>query len=272
MVASSLPTNTLHHAPNAMKPDAIQKAAHLVLPDIQGYYRSKLLLSPYKDNLFVAAASPLFSLIERLANRQSLPPLSSFREHVAHELQAFVCRLQQEHIHHQAQAVAYYMLTCTLDEALGKAYARQEGSNAQFIAFTPNHRSELGEPGKIFFDMVQELEAHAESQYQLLEFAYHCLSSGFEGKLHQELDGRRRLDEILEAIYQHVKRSRPKAAQVQFAKKKPEEMPRDFKKILRKAVYVSLVLLTSSLTIAYVSMEQKTRVLALRHDVANVLG
>lgn len=267
MVASSLPTNTVNHAQNAIK-----KTAHFALPDIQGYYRSKLLLSPYKDNLFVAAASPLFSLIERLASSHSLPPLAGFREHIAHEIQAFVCRLQQENIQHQAQALAYYMLTCTIDEALGKAYTKLQGTTAQFLAFTPNHRTEFGEPGSIFFDVVQELEAQAESQYQLLEFAYHCLSSGFEGKLHQEMDGPRRRDEMLEAIYQQVKRTRPKALQIAFDNKKPEETPRDFKKILRKAIYMSLLLLTGSLSIAYLSMEQKTQVLALRHDVVNALG
>lgn len=172
-----------------------------------GYYRSKLLIAPFMTNPLIAAAGPLFSLLERVAVAAALPPLSSIRDNIEHELSAFHSYLKEKGQDDEQDMVAHYLICATTDEILGKNYLRLYGKMTSFQAFTPLSLDEVL-PRERFFDIVARLKEHPHQYLHLLEFAYYCLITGFEGKYHGRVDGRQILDTMIEELYQLIKHHR----------------------------------------------------------------
>jgi type VI secretion system protein ImpK len=173
----------------------------------EGYYRSKLFIAPFTTNPLVAAAGPLLSLLERLYLSPSLPPIDSIRENIEHELRAFHSRLNGQAYAEELDAIAHYLLCATIDELLGKNYLRLYGKIAEFQAFTPSSHDEKGPQGR-FFDILNYIKQRPNQYLDLLELAYYCLITGFEGEQHGRPDGRQVLDNLLEEIYQLIKQHR----------------------------------------------------------------
>ncbi|WP_133129401.1 type IVB secretion system protein IcmH/DotU [Legionella yabuuchiae] len=169
----------------------------------QGYYRSKLFIASSATNPIIAAAGPIFSLLERLCVTQTLPPIEEIRMNIEHEVQSFhSCLLGQEYSN-ELIIIAQYLLCATIDELLGKNYLRMYGSPAEFKAFTPSDLDDEG-PQKRFFKITVYLKDHASQYLDLLELAYYCLIAGFEGEYHLKPDGRQALDNLIEEIYQAI--------------------------------------------------------------------
>src|SRR5215216_5390810 len=79
-----------------------------ILP--QGYFRSKLFITPFTTNPIVAAAGPLFSLVERLNICSSLPSIEKLRADIEHEFYAFHSRLSGHINNEEITAIAHYFL------------------------------------------------------------------------------------------------------------------------------------------------------------------
>lgn len=169
----------------------------------QGYYRSKLFIAPFTTNPLVAAAGPLLSLLERLCLTPSLPPILTIRENIEHELRAFHSRLDSKTYTEELDAIAHYLLCATIDELLGKNYLRLYGKVAEFHAFTPSSAYEKG-PESRFFDILSYIIQKPNQYLDVLELAYYCLITGFEGEQHSKADGRQLLDNKLEELYQLI--------------------------------------------------------------------
>lgn len=169
----------------------------------QGYYRSKLFIAPFTTNPLVAAAGPLLSLLERLYVTPSLPPINHIRENIEHELKAFHSRLHEKAYTEELDAIAHYLLCATIDELLGKNYLRLHGKVAEFQAFTPSSLNEIG-PEQRFFDIVHFIKQNPNQYLDVLELAYYCLITGFEGAQHGRADGRQVLDNLIEELYQLI--------------------------------------------------------------------
>ena len=171
------------------------------------YYRSKLFNVSSTSNPLVAAAGPLFSLIERLCISPTLPPLDSMHDNIEHELQAYRCRLARLQYAEDAVVIAHYLLCATLDELLGKNHVRIYGEEAAFKAFTPSSHNDVG-PEKCFFDIVHYIKERANQYLDLIELAYYCLIAGFEGEQHVRTDGRQTLDNLIEGLYLIIQQHR----------------------------------------------------------------
>lgn len=171
------------------------------VPD--AYYRSKLVVAAISSNLLVAAASPIFSLLERLSISSTLPPIESIHANLEHELHAFYSRLTSQNYNQEFSLIAHYFLCATVDELLGKNYLRLFGKPAAFKAFTPPSTSEIG-PQQRFFEMITQLQEQPNQFLDLIELAYYCLITGFEGEYHLRPDGRQALDNIIESLYQQI--------------------------------------------------------------------
>ncbi len=173
----------------------------------QGYFRSKIYTSPLTINPFLAASSPIFSLLERFTATQTLPAIEAIKHHIDHEWRAFRSRLAGLKSTPEFLAVAEYFISGTLDELIGKTYLRVQGTPAQFLAYTPISANEDG-PEKRFFDLVTFMQKNPHEYLDLLELAYYCLICGFEGEYHARADGRHALDNLIHSLYEMITQHR----------------------------------------------------------------
>lgn len=173
-----------------------------LLPASPSYFRSKLFVAPIGENPYVTAAKPIFSLLDRLNISRTLPPIEDTRQSIEHELKAFQSRIQHPDNSEDSCRLAYFMLCANIDELLGKNYLRVEKETTTFQAFC-NHSSTKGSE-TLFFDILEAIKPQADCYLHLVEFAYYCLMSGFEGQYHNQANGRQQLDQILDDIYQLI--------------------------------------------------------------------
>lgn len=169
----------------------------------QGYFRSKLFITSSSSHPLIAAASPLLSLLERLCISPTLPAIESIRDNIEHELLAFHSRLSTQNYAEEFIIIAYYLLSATIDELLGKNYLRLDNRAPEFKAFTPSSHDGIG-PEHRFFTLIDYLKERAQQYLDLLELSYYCLISGFEGKYHLRADGRQTLDNLIEELHQLI--------------------------------------------------------------------
>lgn len=173
----------------------------------EGYYRSKLFINASSSNPLLCAASPIFSLLERLGLTSTLPPIESIRHNIEHELHAFQSRLIRKHYADELTMIAYYLLCATVDELIGKSYLRVHGQPVEFVAFTPLSADNQG-PQRLFFEMVNHLKEKTNQYLDLIELAYYCLITGFEGEKHVLTDGRQALENLIDELHQLINQHR----------------------------------------------------------------
>lgn len=211
-----------------------------------GYYRSKLFRASYTSNTFLAAAGPLFSLLERLGTSQTLPPIETVTHNLEHELNAFRSRLSLQKNANEHIMIAQYLLSSTMDELLGKSYLRVHESPAEFQAFTPSSHDDVG-PERRFFEIVGHLKTRPNQYLDLIELAYYCLISGFEGEQHLNASGRQTLDNLIEELHELIQKHRACKPLRLFTEPQeaPPEVSIDHKPWLKTAGLVCAVLLGS---------------------------
>jgi type VI secretion system protein ImpK len=174
---------------------------------LEGYYRSKLFIAPFTTNPLLAAASPLFSLIERLSVSNALPPVIHIRDNIEHELHAFYSRLNAANYSLELIAVARYLVCSTIDELIGKSYLRLNQEPVEFKAFTPLSHDGV-EPQQRFFDVVSHIKERPNQHLDVIELAYFCLIAGFEGEQHFCANGRQTLDNLIDELYLLIQQHR----------------------------------------------------------------
>jgi type VI secretion system protein ImpK len=173
----------------------------------QGFYRSKLYIASSATNPLVAAAGPLFSLLERMNVSATLPPIEDIIGNIEHEVKAFQSRLVTLEFSDELILIARYLICSTIDELLGKNYTRVLGEPPAFKAFNQSANEE-SDPQKRFFDIVDYIKDRTSQYLDLMELAYYCLIAGFEGEHHLKADGRQALDNLIEELYQLIQTNR----------------------------------------------------------------
>ena len=173
----------------------------------KGYYRSKIFVTSSTTNPLVAAASPLLSLLERLGLSPTLPTIDHIRDNIEHELFAFHSRLAGQEYAQEFVVIADYLLSATVDELIGKNYLRLYDKPAEFKAFTPISQDNT-RPEHRFFEIVNYIKQRTNQYLDLLELAYYCLITGFEGEHHLRADGRQVLDNLIEELHQIIQQHR----------------------------------------------------------------
>jgi type VI secretion system protein ImpK len=174
-----------------------------------GFFRSKLFVSRFSTNPIFTAASPLLCVIERLNQSHSLPCIDTIRQNIAHELDAFHCKLISQKLPESLIYLAKYLLSATIDELIGKNYLRTQGESLIFAAFTPPSIDNI-RPESHFFYIISQLKENPNQYLDLIELAYFCLLAGFEGQYHQQANGRTELDNLIESLYQLITTHRVK--------------------------------------------------------------
>lgn len=209
-----------------------------------GYFRSKLYVASCVNNPLIAAASPLLSFLERLNISSQLPPIEGIRENIAHELNAFHSRLSIINYAGEFIKMANYLLSATIDELLGKNYLRLYGHPVNFKAFTPPSNDNIG-PEYRFFEIIEYIKQSAMQCLDLIELAYHCLITGFEGEHHQRSNGRQVLDHLIEELYQLIQQHRVNKPIYLFSEQEPNSVDeKKYKSLIINSLSAILLVLT----------------------------
>ena len=236
----------------------------------QGYYRSKLFVVPFSANPLACAASPLFSLLERLCISPSLPPIANIRENIEHELRAFHSHLQSSQYTQEFFSLAHYLLSATIDEMVGKSYLKAYGSPIEFQAFTSSSQGDVG-PEHRFFDIIYYIKERPNQYLDLIELAYYCLIAGFEGREHMRPDGRLVLDNLIEALYQLIQDHRVNKPHKLFRDEGLVEQPSTKKNAWKAMAIASLSALILAFFVSDNLILNQARVVQLSHPVMAAL-
>lgn len=233
----------------------------------QGYFRSKIFVAPFSTNPIIAASGPVLSLLDRLCLTQELPPITTMRESLEHELGAFLSRLGHLNYASEFTAIAYYLLCATVDELVGKNYLRVHQTIAEFTAFTPPSPPGEAGPEEYFFKIVDIIKERPSQYLDLTELAYYCLIAGFEGKHHSRGDGRMNLDNLLENLYQIIQQNRVDKPHHLFKKVVPMASPAKKHLSLVPLCIISISIVAVSLFISQHFLESKTQTLQMDHQI-----
>ena len=128
----------------------------------------------------VAAASRLIHLSTRLRAMAIGPDLSSLRQLVIRELDAFSKRAQGLGLQPSSVQLAHYILCAFIDDAV---MATPWGANSpwsQHSLLAAYHNDVQG--GERLFQFAERMEADPNREPRLMELLYLCLSLGFEGR------------------------------------------------------------------------------------------
>ncbi|MGC1182951.1 type IVB secretion system protein IcmH/DotU [Legionella sp.] len=254
--------------PASLVSNLIVDSGALLVP--QGYYRSKLFSTPVSTNSLVAAAGPLLSVLERLYLSLSLPPIERFRENIEHELLAFHSKLNASKYPEQTLAIAYYLVSATVDEVLGKNYMRVNHVTAEFKAFTPLTHDNTP-PQVRFFEILDYVKERPNQHLDLIELSYFFLIIGFEGQYHLKADGRQVLDNYIEELYQIIQQHR-------FNKPQRLLNENPLSKVIKKNYKTTLITLAAAAAIvtlafftSHLLLDNKAKIILFGHSQFTLL-
>lgn len=158
-------------------------------------------------NPLEAAAAPLLSLIMRLKNTSSHPDPEALRQRMIEEMKAFTVNARnQGGVQEKTAYRARYVLCTTLDEVVlntpwGRASEWSE--NSLLVTF---HNETWG--GEKFFELLDAIILDPRKNLYLLELMYLCLAFGFQGRFKLLENGRSRLEEQRERVYNAIRTAR----------------------------------------------------------------
>jgi type IV/VI secretion system ImpK/VasF family protein len=202
---SLIKTTVKNELPYASTNDPISPTrAKEPLPTLQTYCKSKTFIANSGVNPLAAAASALFSLIHKLRRLETCQDLEKTQSLLIHEIKAFECAAQTRGYRADEILIARYLLCATLDEIIhtttwGKACDWQ----LQYGLLPVFQGESWG--GERFFLILKKLQENSELHHDLLEFAYLCLSLGFQGRYRHLTHGRDDLDQVLDELYHGIR-------------------------------------------------------------------
>jgi type IV/VI secretion system ImpK/VasF family protein len=177
------------------------------LPTLQTYCKSKTFIANSGINPLVAAASALFSLIHKLRKLKQAPPLENTQAALIHEIKAFECAAQTRGYRADEILVARYILCTTLDEIIHTTeWGKLHNWQNQYSLLQTFQGESWG--GERFFLILEKLRDNTQLHRDLLEFAYLCLSLGFQGRYRHLTHGRDDLDQVMDELFHDIRRER----------------------------------------------------------------
>lgn len=255
------------------QPNLLVKRLDVDMPsELQGYFRSRLYIAPYSSNPLIAAAGPLFTLLERLYISPSLPEIANIRSNIEHELHAFLSRLQAADYSKDTAAIAHFLMSAAIDEIIGKNYLRVYGETIDFKAFTPPGAEQFS-PDKAFFEIIHFIKERPNQYLDVIELGYYCLITGFEGEYNQRCDGKNYLDELIETLYTIIQNNRVNKPCKPSTEAELPGKPLQNRKPVYWAAIAALGLVLSGLWLSQYLLERKTnQILAQSMHLSRVIS
>lgn len=219
------------------------------------HYRSKLYTSSIGVNPLVAAAHPLFSILDRINLSEKPPELTSLQDNIAHELQAFTTNISVSEHSEEVALLARYLLCATIDEVIEKAYLRH---NLPYVSQTSHDMSNQAP----FFQILEKTLLKPDFYLDLIELGYFCMMTGFEGQYRNEPHGKQALENWLDNLYQVIIAHKPPTVEKLFVSAVPT---RRFLKVKpfpwRRSLLIFIGLMTLGYFVAGYYLHQKATLL-----------
>lgn len=172
------------------------------------YYRSKAFVSKIAINPLVAAAAPLFFLVEKIQNLNLQPATEQLSTDLLHEVKAFETQAQQHGYSPKIWLAARYVLCAWIDEIIARTpWGHEINWQLQDLVDTNgNDRKE----NRSFFLLLNHCSQDPSKYLEILELLYLCMSLGYEGEYRHMDRGYILLAEIRDNLYHTISRHRQK--------------------------------------------------------------
>lgn len=209
----------------------------------QAYYRSKAFVSQIAINPLVAAAAPLFYLVEKIQSLTLQPDSEQLSSDLLHEMKAFETQAQQHGYAPKIWLAARYVLCIWIDEIISRpAWGRDIGWQLQDLV-DPNGSDR--KENRSFFLLLSHCSQDPVKYLDLLELLYLCMSLGYEGEYRHMERGYILLAEIRDNLYHSIQRHRKNTpqqlvAQTQAQLVQEKILPR----LLIRTLFISLLVAT----------------------------
>ncbi len=160
------------------------------------YYRSQIFTAESGVNPFVSAAYPILSLADSLKATQDWTDDNELRDLISHELKTFETRAVDADYSDHSISLARQILNLHLLEII--EYCPRANSIQTINVNTD----------ETVFQIIETLCQNPQEHLDLLELIYLILSSGYEGKYRFVPYGKDMLNEIIDSLYQIIRRFR----------------------------------------------------------------
>lgn len=204
------------------------------------YYRSKAFVSQVGINPLIAAAAPLFFLIEKIQNLKTSPDLNQLCDDLLHEMKAFETQAQHQGYRPKMLSAARYALCVWIDEIIARTeWGRQ--THWQLQDLIDNENAEKPE-NRSFFLLLTHCLQDPQKYLDLLELLYVCLSLGYEGEYRFMERGYILLAEIRDNLYHSILRNRPATSkQLEIAAPQTAVQERNLPKLLTRCLFIAAI-------------------------------
>ncbi|WPC76861.1 type IVB secretion system protein IcmH/DotU [Vibrio porteresiae] len=131
-------------------------------------------------NILIDAATPLFGLSLRVRSLSDCDNIEQIYQQTIEEIKAIEIELSEKGFEHAILMAYRYILCAFLDEAVMGTEWGSSSVWAEHSMLSRFHNETWG--GEKVFTILGRLEDDPKRYQLLLEFIYHCLVLGFEGK------------------------------------------------------------------------------------------
>ncbi|MFT3742252.1 MAG: type IVB secretion system protein IcmH/DotU [Gammaproteobacteria bacterium] len=210
---------------------------------LQPYYRSKAFVSQIGINPLIAAAAPIFFLVEKFQLLSQQPDLARLRENLIHEIKAFENQAQH-HTYKSPFIIAAQTILCLWADEM--VLSTRWGKDSYWQEFLLAHSRLLELPENAsFFAILTHCMQDAEQYIDLLELCYLCLSLGFEGEYRYLERGYIQLAEIRDSLYHLILRQRGEISkQLEIKSQTVVTTERWLPRVLTQSLFITVSLIT----------------------------
>lgn len=138
-------------------------------------------------NPILAEANGILSMVGQIRSTASHSDVLFLKETLAQKLRDYENRLRQHNVELETIDTARYCLCCSIDEAVLNTHWGSQSTWSHDSLLSSFYSSSQG--GEAFFKHLDNALSQPESQLDLLELMYVCLSLGFVGLYRLEKNG-----------------------------------------------------------------------------------
>ncbi|PQJ69882.1 flagellar motor protein [Vibrio jasicida] len=138
-------------------------------------------------NPILAEANGILSMVGQIRSTASHSDVLFLKETLAQKLRDYENRLRQHNVELETIDTARYCLCCSIDEAVLNTHWGSQSTWSHDSLLSSFYSSSQG--GEAFFKHLDKALSQPESQLDLLELMYVCLSLGFVGQYRLEKNG-----------------------------------------------------------------------------------
>jgi type VI secretion system protein ImpK len=157
-------------------------------------------------NPLVDAATALLVLAGQLRNTVSHSDVAGLREHVVQQVKLFEQTARGQGVTPETLLAARYLLCTFLDETVLSTPWGSESVWSTHTLLSTFHNETWG--GEKFFLILERMLQEPGRHRDILELIYLCLSLGFQGKYGVQDQGRSRLADVQDKVYQAIRMQR----------------------------------------------------------------